>query len=180
MATGLFLLSITTPLVIGFCFVLSYCFELSSRLRRYQDECRKLRISRDGVRQELEALRNDPARSRTPFAGQPGPPIDDADRFRRLRALVIKALHPDNAPPGNALEKTLRSEMFKMVWPEIIRIENDTHHRPGSVPQDPAGSRPTAPADHSETLHAAPPMPGRRRYDPMPGWRQRTRETVRS
>lgn len=48
---------------------------------------------------------------------------DEGRRFRVLRALIIKELHPDGAPQGS-LEATIRSELFKALWPKIEMIEN--------------------------------------------------------
>jgi hypothetical protein len=43
------------------------------------------------------------------------------DRFDTLRRLVAKELHPDFCS-GGAVEKTLRAEFFKELWPEIERL----------------------------------------------------------
>jgi hypothetical protein len=37
--------------------------------------------------------------------------------FRQLRALVMKELHPDNAPAG--MDRVVRQEVFKAIWPKI-------------------------------------------------------------
>jgi hypothetical protein len=42
-------------------------------------------------------------------------------RFDALRRLVAKELHPDFCD-GGGLEKTLRAEFFKNLWPEIERL----------------------------------------------------------
>jgi hypothetical protein len=42
-------------------------------------------------------------------------------RFDALRRLVAKELHPDFCDSGG-LEKTLRAEFFKKLWPEIERL----------------------------------------------------------
>jgi hypothetical protein len=39
------------------------------------------------------------------------------DKFRQLRELVMKELHPDNAPPG--MDRVVREEVFKAIWPKI-------------------------------------------------------------
>ena len=43
------------------------------------------------------------------------------DRFAALRRIVVKELHPD-ACNGGQLEKLIRAECFKKVWPEIERL----------------------------------------------------------
>jgi hypothetical protein len=43
------------------------------------------------------------------------------DRFDALRRLVAKELHPDFCNGGH-LEKLLRQECFKKLWPEIERL----------------------------------------------------------
>ena len=43
------------------------------------------------------------------------------DRFDALRRIVVKELHPD-ACNGGQLEKLMRQECFKKLWPEIERL----------------------------------------------------------
>jgi hypothetical protein len=43
------------------------------------------------------------------------------ERFDILRRLVAKELHPDFCNGGD-LEKLLRAEYFKRLWPEIERL----------------------------------------------------------
>jgi hypothetical protein len=43
------------------------------------------------------------------------------DRFDALRRIVVKELHPDSCN-GGQLEKLMRQECFKLLWPEIERI----------------------------------------------------------
>jgi hypothetical protein len=43
------------------------------------------------------------------------------DRFDALRRLVAKELHPDFCT-GGRLEKLMRQECFKKLWPEIERL----------------------------------------------------------
>jgi len=54
-------------------------------------------------------------------------PPDDMNyrrKFARLRAVVVKSLHPDHGG-GSQEERTIRNELFKRVWPQIERIESD-------------------------------------------------------
>ena len=48
-------------------------------------------------------------------------PMNGNDRFDRLRRLIAKELHPDFCTGGD-LEKTVRAEWFKRLWPEIERM----------------------------------------------------------
>ncbi len=43
------------------------------------------------------------------------------DRFDKVRRLIAKELHPDFCTAG-AIEKTVRQEFFKKLWPEIERL----------------------------------------------------------
>jgi hypothetical protein len=43
------------------------------------------------------------------------------DRFDALRRLVARELHPDHCAGGD-IEKTVRAEFFKKLWPEIERL----------------------------------------------------------
>jgi hypothetical protein len=43
------------------------------------------------------------------------------DRFDRLRRIVARELHPDFCT-GGSVEKALRAEFFKALWPEIERL----------------------------------------------------------
>ena len=43
------------------------------------------------------------------------------DRFDALRRLVARELHPDHCMGGD-IEKTVRAEFFKRLWPEIERL----------------------------------------------------------
>ncbi len=44
-------------------------------------------------------------------------------RFGRLKSLVIRELHPDGRPDAGIIERTVRIELFKNLWPEIEKIE---------------------------------------------------------
>jgi hypothetical protein len=53
-------------------------------------------------------------------ASESSPVVDF--RYRRLRSLILKELHPDHAPPGSA-DQALRQEMFKALWPKIEALD---------------------------------------------------------
>jgi hypothetical protein len=50
----------------------------------------------------------------------------DYDRFKRLRTLIVKELHPDNAPKDSA-DWAARTELFKIIWPKIEAISEHEH-----------------------------------------------------
>lgn len=179
MATGLFLLSVTAPLGFGLVLVLVIALELSSRLRRCQKERDKLRAQRDGLEREVVMLRK---RWFGPGAlggrGEITLPASNLDAFNKLRALVIKTLHPDAAPEDSATERDLRSEMFKAVWPEIIKIENGI----GSGSDLGVGAEPRYPvaANGSASFARQPVNLAKRRREGNTGWRERRKNTVYS
>jgi hypothetical protein len=125
MRTWIFLLSVTLLLVVCLLLVLSFCLELSAQLSRSRDECKKLRTERDWLRIEVGALQKRVSEYKGTSADH-GSDHSRAgnDAFASLRALLIKTLHPDGAPQDSPVEMALRSDMFKAVWPEIIKIEN--------------------------------------------------------
>ena len=49
------------------------------------------------------------------------PSIEDGSQFRRLRALIVKELHPDYAA-ADSVDRAIRSEVFKAIWPKIEAI----------------------------------------------------------
>ncbi len=51
------------------------------------------------------------------------PATDTGGRFGRLKSLIIRELHPDGKPDAGGIERTVRTELFKHLWPEIERIE---------------------------------------------------------
>lgn len=188
MATGLFLLSVTAPLGLGLAFMLIIAMELSSRLKRCQKERDELRAQRDGMARELLMLRK---RWFGPEAssgrGSVALSTPNLDAFNRLRSLVIKTLHPDAAPEDSAAAKTLRSEMFKAVWPEIIKIENETGPRSEPDPHHIIQNdrrRPVTVADLGKVYRPDAAHGLRRSSDRNPGatpggWRERRKVSVR-
>jgi hypothetical protein len=45
----------------------------------------------------------------------------DDGRFRNLRALILREMHPDHAPAGS-VDGAIRAEVFKTLWPKIEAI----------------------------------------------------------
>ena len=46
-------------------------------------------------------------------------------RFKQLRALLARELHPDHSQTVG-IERVIRSELFKVLWPKIEEIEHAT------------------------------------------------------
>lgn len=51
-------------------------------------------------------------------------------QFARLKKLVVRELHPDGKPDAGVIERTVRSELFKRLWPEIEKIEGASAKKP--------------------------------------------------
>jgi len=45
------------------------------------------------------------------------------DKFRQAKAVLSKALHPDNAKGAGDIERTVRTVIFQEIWPEIVKID---------------------------------------------------------
>jgi hypothetical protein len=45
-------------------------------------------------------------------------------RFDALRRLLAKELHPDFCT-GGSLEKAVRQEIFKVIWPQVEELSRD-------------------------------------------------------
>ena len=52
----------------------------------------------------------------------------DYDRFKRLRTLIVKELHPDNAPKDSA-DWAARTELFKVIWPKVDETSDELDPR---------------------------------------------------
>jgi hypothetical protein len=50
--------------------------------------------------------------------------IATAAHFRKLRALIIKELHPDYAP-ADSVDRALRAEAFKVIWSKIEALSTE-------------------------------------------------------
>jgi hypothetical protein len=50
---------------------------------------------------------------------------DQEGQYRRLRALIVKELHPDHAP-ADSVDRAIRAEVFKAIWPKIEAIRGHT------------------------------------------------------
>jgi hypothetical protein len=47
---------------------------------------------------------------------------NSGQQYRRLRALILRELHPDHAPAGT-VDWALRGELFKVIWPKVEEID---------------------------------------------------------
>jgi hypothetical protein len=48
-------------------------------------------------------------------------PFGPDRKFLLLKRLISRALHPDAT--SNAMEKVVRAELFKEIWPQVLKIE---------------------------------------------------------
>ena len=106
--------------------------ELGKRVGELAGEVRALRASITrlqnagktviGQREELKARARVAEQKVTDLSAQLANrrPTRD-DRFDALRRLVARELHPDHCVGGD-IEKTVRAEFFKRLWPEIERL----------------------------------------------------------
>jgi hypothetical protein len=63
------------------------------------------------------------ARSRAGEIAQPSDLAGNRDKFRQVKAVLSKRLHPDNDRGVGDIEKIARTVIFKEIWPEIVRID---------------------------------------------------------
>jgi hypothetical protein len=54
--------------------------------------------------------------------------VEPDGQFRRLRALIVKELHPDHAP-ADSVDRALRAEVFKAIWPKIEALADRCRHK---------------------------------------------------
>ena len=95
---------------------------LRSALKAAIAEQAGLRHDRDKWRQTAEASARrvrelEAAASRPTQCGDANGP----SRFRRLRALIATEFHPDHVK-ASGLDKTVRQEIFKALWPKVQQI----------------------------------------------------------
>lgn len=87
---------------------------LRSQVKRLQDAGKTVIAQREQWKARALVAERQMAMERDRQAG-------GQDRFDALRRIVVKELHPD-ACNGGQLEKLIRAECFKEVWPEIERL----------------------------------------------------------
>ncbi|MGA8756534.1 MAG: hypothetical protein WB611_09400 [Stellaceae bacterium] len=109
------------------------------------ENCDKLRRERDRLRTQLAELENTIAtlrskgkilvrdRDKWEMAARQreseitelrsAGPSANHDKFKLAKAVISKTLHPDNAGGGGAIARLARAEIFKEIWPEIVKID---------------------------------------------------------
>jgi chromosome segregation ATPase len=45
------------------------------------------------------------------------------DKFKRVKAFISKALHPDSNRNAGEIEAAARTLLFKEIWPEMMKID---------------------------------------------------------
>ena len=50
-------------------------------------------------------------------------PSANRDKFKLAKAVISRTLHPDNPGGGGAIARLARAEIFKEIWPEIVKID---------------------------------------------------------
>jgi hypothetical protein len=45
------------------------------------------------------------------------------DKFRRMKAIISRRLHPDGDKGLGEIERIARTVIFKEIWPEIVKID---------------------------------------------------------
>jgi chromosome segregation ATPase len=48
---------------------------------------------------------------------------DNSVKFRQVKAVLSRRLHPDNDQGAGEIEKIARTVFFKEIWPEIVKID---------------------------------------------------------
>jgi hypothetical protein len=47
----------------------------------------------------------------------------DHNKFRQVKAIISRRLHPDNDKGTGEIERIARTVIFKEIWPEIVKID---------------------------------------------------------
>ena len=107
--------------------------DMESQRDRWRDVARSGRIRSTEMQAEIDQLteatralgrERDEWRALTAHKSHTPNEASYRRKFTRLRAIVVKSLHPDHGA-GSQQERLIRGEIFKQVWPEIERIESD-------------------------------------------------------
>lgn len=81
---------------------------------RVQDAEWRLRSAHERIKFLTEAP-SSARQSRAAASGETGPA---SEHFRRLRALILKEIHPDHAT-SDGVDRDIRTALFKRIWPKI-------------------------------------------------------------
>jgi hypothetical protein len=86
--------------------------------RRVQDTEWRLRSARERIKLLTDASSQGDAAAlaRRSASGEASPA--PSEQFRRLRALVLKEIHPDHAT-ADGIDRDIRTALFKRMWPQI-------------------------------------------------------------
>lgn len=82
---------------------------------RVQDAEWRLRSAGERIKFLTEAP-GPAVQSRPAASGEAGPAA--SEQFRRLRALILKEIHPDHATSDD-IDRDVRTVLFKRIWPKI-------------------------------------------------------------
>ena len=97
----------------------SRAIEAEAEVKRLAAQVKQLEDQLQAARAAASAAENRAAAAGARNAG----PQEAGGSFAKLKALVIRELHPDGNPQAGALERTMRAELFKSLWPAIERLE---------------------------------------------------------
>jgi hypothetical protein len=86
--------------------------------RRSANQVDKHKAETQVLKDQIASLRANLAEARE-LSRASGPVNGDIGKFRRLRAVVVKELHPDHAPNG---QRAIRTEIFKRIYPQMEEI----------------------------------------------------------
>ena len=109
--------------------------DMETQRDRWRDLARSWQMRSVEMRTEIDDLKATTAalgRERDEWkaltaAQAKSPPPHDANyrrKFLKLRAIVVKSLHPDHEE-GSHEERMMKGEIFKRVWPQIEQIEGE-------------------------------------------------------
>ena len=103
------------------------CANRDVRMSLLESEVARLQ-GLDAIREDIARLREDEIAELTrklrvyEDADGESTPDTKGDRFRRVKIVISKALHPNNFASDSAQQR-LRGELFKEIWPQIESIE---------------------------------------------------------
>ncbi|MBV9824091.1 MAG: hypothetical protein JO001_00160 [Alphaproteobacteria bacterium] len=80
-----------------------------------QREAERWKRAADFLQVHLSAMR----------LGPTGPTSRPEEKYRRVKALLSKGLHPDNLRGISSDELLIREKIFKELWPQIDRIDRE-------------------------------------------------------
>jgi hypothetical protein len=107
--------------------------ENSTKLRRERDRLRAQLVEAESTIATLRSKGKrvvadrdrweEAARNRAGEIAQLSNLAGNCDKFRQVKAVLSRRLHPDNDRRVGDIEKIARTVIFKEIWPEIVRID---------------------------------------------------------